>query len=59
LDNSQIESSINEIRKRSSAVTAFNKDKISLNQKGEDVQSVAKHFAHLQQNQTNGVVYVS
>ena len=110
MDNSQIESTINEIRKRSSAVTAFNKDKILLNQKdedmnfitvmlkkltsqrdkiktlrahklypnssyplcgdynlkkislkqkGEDMQSVAKHFAYLQQNQVNGVVYVS
>jgi ribonucleoside-diphosphate reductase alpha chain len=29
MDNSQIESTINEIRKRSGAVTAFNKDKIS------------------------------
>jgi len=29
LDNSQIESSINEIRKRNGAVTAFNEDKIS------------------------------
>jgi len=29
LDNSQIENTINEIRKRSGAVTAFNKDKIS------------------------------
>jgi ribonucleoside-diphosphate reductase alpha chain len=29
LDNSQIESTINEIRKRSGAVTAFNQDKIS------------------------------
>jgi ribonucleoside-diphosphate reductase alpha chain len=29
LDNSQIESTINEIRKRSGAVTAFNEDKIS------------------------------
>ena len=29
MDNSQIENTINEIRKRSGAVTAFNKDKIS------------------------------
>ncbi|MFZ8937854.1 MAG: ATP cone domain-containing protein, partial [Nitrosopumilaceae archaeon] len=29
MDNSQIESTINEIRKRSGAVTAFNQDKIS------------------------------
>jgi len=29
MDNSQIESTINEIRKRSGAVTAFKKDKIS------------------------------
>ena len=31
----------------------------TLNQKGEDMQSVAKHFAYLQQNHTNGVVYAS
>jgi ribonucleoside-diphosphate reductase alpha chain len=29
MDNSQIENTISEIRKRSGAVTAFNKDKIS------------------------------
>ena len=29
MDNSQIENTINEIRKRSGAVTVFNKDKIS------------------------------
>jgi ribonucleoside-diphosphate reductase alpha chain len=29
MDNSQIENTINEIRKRSGAVTAFKKDKIS------------------------------
>jgi len=29
LDNSQLENTINEIRKRSGAVTVFNKDKIS------------------------------
>ena len=28
MDNSQIENTINEIRKRSGAVTAFNEDKI-------------------------------
>jgi len=59
LDNSQIESTVNEIRKRSGAVTAFNKDKISLNQKGEDMQNVSRRIAYLQQNQVNGVVYVS
>jgi len=40
LDNSQIESTINEIRKRSGAVTALNKDKISLNQKDEDMNFI-------------------
>jgi len=59
LDNSQIESTVNEIRKCSGAVTAFNKDKISLNQKGEDMQNVWRRIAYLQQNQVNGVVYVS
>jgi len=40
LDNLQIESSINEIRKRSGTVTAFNKNKILLNQKDEDLSFI-------------------
>jgi len=59
LDNSQIESTINEIRKRNGAVTAFNEDKILLKQKSEDMQNVSRLIAYLQQNHANGVVYVS
>ncbi len=40
MDNSQIESTINEIRKRSGTVTAFNKNKISLKQKDENMNFI-------------------
>jgi len=102
MDNSQIENTISEIRKRSGALTAFNKNKISnaiyqalaatskadrgvadkladsnnkfqnrlliiehsnrnimLNQKDEDMQSVAKHFAYLQHDDVNRGAYVT
>ena len=55
MDNSQIENTINEIRKRSGAVTVFNKDKIS-NAIFKALAATSKADRSLADQLTNNVV---